>query len=93
MMRADVAAWRSGFGGADLGVSPGRQPTSDARTKLDPLAAPGAALSVEAPRTPGGDPVHPFVSRTALAAVLAAGDARRLVAEAEAERDGVRTGP
>jgi hypothetical protein len=35
--------------------------------------------------------VHPFVSRTALAAVLAAGDARRLVAEAEA--DGVRTGP
>ena len=91
MMRADVAAWRSGFGGADLGVSPGRQPTSDARTKLDPLAAPGAALSVEAPRTPGGDPVHPFVSRAALAAALAADDARRLVAEAE--RDGVRTGP
>jgi hypothetical protein len=37
--------------------------------------------------------VHPFVSRAALAAVLAAGDARRLVAEAEAEPDGVRTGP
>jgi hypothetical protein len=35
--------------------------------------------------------VHPFVSRAALAAALAADDARRLVAEAE--RDGVRTGP
>jgi len=91
MMRADVAAWRSGFGWADLSVAPRRQPASDARTKLEPPAAPGAALSVEAPRTPGGDPVHPFVSRAALAAVLAAGNARRLVTEAE--RDGVRTGP
>ena len=90
MMRAAVAAWRSGFGGADPVVARRRQPAPDVRTKLAPQAAPGVAPSAETPRTPGGDSVHPIVPRTALAAALA-DDARRLVAEAE--RDGVRKGP